>query len=88
MKLEKKILNIIKKTTENKQDINLKTNLIGNKAVIDSSGLVQVCISLEELSNELGFEFDWTSEKAMSNTLSMFRTAGSVIKEFKKQQKK
>ena len=51
MKLEKKILNIIKKTTENKQDINLKTNLIGNKAVIDSSGLVPF-IYVETSSSE------------------------------------
>ena len=79
MKLEKKILNIIKETSKTKQDINLKTNLIGSNAVIDSSGLVGVCISLEELSNTLGFEFDWTSEKAMSNTLSMVTTASNFI---------
>ena len=85
MKLEKKILNIIKKTTENKQDINLKTNLIGSKAVIDSSGLVGVCISLEELSNELRFEFDWTSEKAMSKSRSIFKTPLTLAQEFLKQ---
>ena len=88
MKLEKRILNIIKDESETKQDINLKTNLIGRNAVIDSKGLVGVCLSLEDLSNELGFEFDWTSENAMSNTFSMFRTAGTLIKGFKKQQKK
>ena len=88
MKLEKKILNIIKEESENKQNINLKTNLVGNNAVIDSKSLIGVCLSLEDLSNELGFEFDWTSEKAMSNTLSMFRTAGNLIEEFKRQQKK
>ena len=88
MKLEKKILNIIKEESENKKNINLKTNLIGNNAVIDSKGLIGVCLSLEDLSNELDFEFDWTSEKAMSNKFSMFRTAGSLIEGFIKQQKK
>ena len=45
--------------------------VIGNNAVIDSKGLIGVCLSLEDLSNELDFEFDWTSEKAMSNKFSI-----------------
>ena len=88
MKLEKRILNIIKEESESRQQISLKSNLIGRNAVIDSKGLVGVCLSLEDLSNELGFEFDWTSENAISKKFSMFRTAGTLIEGFKKQQKK
>ena len=30
----------------------------------------------------MGFEFDWTSDAAMSRSRSMFRTAGSLAAEF------
>ena len=41
-----------------------------------------MCLSLEDFAIELGFEFDWTSEKAMSATNSIFKDAGSLSKEF------
>ena len=28
--------------------------------------LVQLCLALEDKAGEMGFEFDWNSEKAMS----------------------
>ena len=56
--------------------------LIGNGRVLDSMKLVELCLSLEDLASDLGFEFDWSSESAMSNSRSMFRTAGSLATEF------
>ena len=68
---------IIKKTTP----------LIGNESIIDSMKLVELCLSLEDIAEDLGFEFDWTSEKAMSTSRSMFKDAGSLSEEFLRQWK-
>ncbi len=61
------------------------TPLIGDGSVLDSSRLVELCLSLEDKASELGFEFDWTSEAALSKSRSMFRNAGSLAAEFIKQ---
>ena len=45
-------------------------------------GLVQLCLSLEEKAEELGFEFDWTTETAMSRSRGMFRSIESLSEEF------
>lgn len=56
--------------------------LIGGDGVLDSMKLVELCIALEDMAAEMGFEFDWTSEDVMSRTRSMFRTSGSLASEF------
>ena len=48
-------------------------------------GLVEVCVALEDLADEHGFEFDWTSESAMSKSKSMFRSVATLAEEFSKQ---
>lgn len=61
------------------------TPLIGDGSVLDSMRLVELCLSLEDLASEQGFEFDWTSEAAMSRSRSIFRTAGALADEFVRQ---
>ena len=56
--------------------------LIGDDSVLDSMRLVELCLYLEDRAAEMGFEFDWTSDTAMSRSSSMFRTAGSLATEF------
>jgi len=56
--------------------------LIGGESVLDSMKLVELCLALEDKASEMGFEFDWTSDAAMSRSRSMFRTAGSLATEF------
>lgn len=56
--------------------------LIGSESVLDSMKLVELCLALEDRATEIGFEFDWTSDAAMSRSRSMFRTAGSLVAEF------
>ena len=68
------------------KEINEDSPLVGGNSNIDSMGLVQLCIALEEKAIDLGFEFDWTSEKAMSSMNSVFRSPKSLLKEFKRQQ--
>jgi len=58
------------------------TPLIGDGAFLDSMKLIELCISLEDMATDLAFEFDWTSDTAMSKSSSMFRTAGSLATEF------
>lgn len=59
--------------------------LIGSESALDSMKLVELCLALEDQATEIGFEFDWTSDAAMSRSRSMFRTAGSLAAEFIRQ---
>ena len=56
--------------------------LIGGNGVLDSMKLVELCLMLEDMATDLYFEFDWTSDTAMSRSRSMFRTAQSLAAEF------
>ena len=56
--------------------------LIGGESMLDSMKLVELCLALEDKAADIGFEFDWTSDAAMSRSRSMFRTAGSLASEF------
>lgn len=58
------------------------TALIGGESLLDSMKLVELCLALEDKAADMGFEFDWTSDAAMSKSRSMFRTAGSLAAEF------
>mgnify|MGYP003588404395 CR=1 FL=1 len=64
------------------QSVTDNTALIGDEGLLDSMNLVELCIRLEDKAADLGFEFDWTSDVAMSKSLSIFRTAGSLAAEF------
>jgi acyl carrier protein len=59
-----------------------ETPLIGDNRALNSMKLLELCLSLEDIAVGLGFEFDWTSEAAMSKSRSMFRTAGALASEF------
>jgi acyl carrier protein len=90
--VEERVYKEIQNVSEDKKSIiTKKTPLIGgeseSESIIDSVDLVDMCLSLEDFAVELGFEFDWTSEKAMSATNSIFKDAGSLSKEFIRQWK-
>ena len=81
--LKHQIFNAIVALLENKMiTITDDTPLIGNGSVLDSMKLIELCLSLEDMAGDLGFEFDWTSDAAMSKSRSMFRTAGALATEF------
>ena len=82
------IINILKNVCETSEvliELNEDSVLVGGNSNIDSMGLVQLCIALEEKAFDLGFEFDWTSEKAMSSMNSVFRSPKSLSQEFNRQ---
>lgn len=64
------------------------SQLIGGEALLDSMKLVEVCLSLEDAADRKGFEFDWTSDSAMSKSRSMFRTVEALAEEFLVQSEK
>jgi acyl carrier protein len=70
---------------EDKAEVSDEMQLIGGESLLDSMKLVEVCLALEDLADEHGFEFDWTSEAAMSKSRSMFRSVASLAEEFANQ---
>ena len=61
--------------------------LIGGESLLDSMKLVELCLALEDKATDLGFEFDWTSDAAMSKSRSMFRSVAALVEEFAGQSK-
>ena len=81
-KAKKNVKKVISNVTGNKNELLDDTALIGDASFIDSMKLVEICVALEDLAEEHNFEFDWTSETAMSKSRSMFRNVASLAKEF------
>ena len=75
----------INDTLEGKAEITEEMQLIGGESLLDSMKLVEVCLALEDLADEHGFEFDWTSEAAMSKSRGMFRSVTALAEEFASQ---
>lgn len=76
-----KIISIIEEVVGDKPDIRITadSSLVGENAIISSRELVEVLLAIEEYAeDELGVEFDWASDTAMSQRRSMFRTPASL----------
>ncbi len=87
MNIEKS-LNLVKaaieEVLEDKVDVTDDLELLGGD-LLDSMKLVEVCLNLEDVADDEGFEFDWTSESALSKSRSMFRSVSSLAEEFANQ---
>lgn len=70
------------------EEVSIDTPLIGKNGVIDSMGVVELCLLLEDKALDEDFEFDWASDSAMSNSRSMFKSVGSIAENFLDQSKK
>ena len=79
------VISVISDTLESKVSVTENMHLIGSDSLLDSMKLVEVCIKLEDLAEEHGFEFDWTSDSAMSKSRSMFRSVKALAEEFSNQ---
>ena len=66
-------------------EISEDMQLIGRDSLLDSMKLVETCLLLEDIADEHGFDFDWTSETAMSKSRSMFRSISTLAEEFANQ---
>lgn len=81
--VKKEVFDAIKALLEDKSQVVAEdTPLIGGESRLDSMKLVELCLALEDKAADLGFDFDWTSDVAMSKSRSMFRTAGYLATEF------
>lgn len=76
------VVSVVGEVLQGKVDVTNETHLIGGDSPVDSMSLVQICVELEDLAEEHGFEFDWTSDAAMSKSRSMFRDVMSLAEEF------
>ncbi len=84
--MEERIIGEIRELAEdNAPDLTRDAMLIGPDKALDSMTLVQLCLRLEDIAEEDGFAFDWSSEKAMSRSSSIFRTVASLAAEFERQ---
>ena len=79
------MVDFIKMNVWEEFDINCHSPLVGVSSQVDSMGLVQICLALEERSHVDGFLFDWTSEKAMSSLNSSFKTPETLAHEYNRQ---
>lgn len=88
MKIEqakKIVISAINDVLEVKAEISEDMPMIGGGSLIDSMKIIEVCLALEDLADDYGFEFDWTSGAAMSKSRSMFRSVSALAEEFANQ---
>lgn len=72
---------------ESATPINADTPLIGHNRVLDSADLVVLLLAVEDYAREnLGFDWDWTSDSAMSEARSVLRNIGSLADHLVNQQ--
>ena len=79
------VIGAITEALEGEAQVTEDMQLIGGESLLDSMKLVEVCLALEDLADEHGFEFDWTSEAAMSKSRSMFRSVATLAEELARQ---
>jgi acyl carrier protein len=79
------VISTITDALEESAGVTEDMQLIGGESLLDSMKLVEVCLMLEDLADENGFEFDWTSAAAMSKSRSMFRSVAALAEEFANQ---
>ena len=58
--------------------VNETTILLGNNAVVDSIGLVNLIVDIESILSDKGLELTLTSEDAMSRRKSPFRSVETL----------
>ena len=66
-------------TGEPADSFGAESALVGSDSSIKSRQLVELLLALEEYADdEMGLEFDWTNDAAMSNTRGFLRSVESL----------
>ena len=62
-----------------RNDVTADTILVGQNRIVDSADLVVLLLAVEDFAKEqLGVQWDWTSDSAMSEARSVLRSVGSL----------
>lgn len=67
-------------TSRPPQDFSEDTPLIGSSAHVKSREIVELFLALEDALEARGVAFDFSSDSAMSDTRSHFRTVGTLAR--------
>jgi acyl carrier protein len=68
------------KDEKNRMELNEDTRLFGRDSILDSLGLVNIVVDLEQrLSDKFSKDISLTDDRAMSQTRSPFRDVRSLI---------
>jgi len=66
-------------TGKKPEEVNADTILVGQNRIVDSADLVVLLLAVEDFAKEqLGVQWDWTSDSAMSEARSVLRSVGSL----------
>ena len=69
-----------------KGDVDAQSPLVGSEAVLDSAGVLELLLDLEELAEDkLDTTFEWETDSAFSETRSVFRSTTTLAEFFLKQ---
>lgn len=83
--LEAQVLAAVRDATE---DLGIalgsESQLAGEGGLMDARSLVQLCLALEDIASDAGFDFGW-STAAFTLPNSMFRTVGTLVAGFVRQ---
>ncbi|MEM6898880.1 MAG: acyl carrier protein [Pseudomonadota bacterium] len=80
------ILTFLQETPTVKSEPAADSPLVGSDAILDSSGVLELLLDLEELAEDkLDTMFDWATDSAFSETRSVFRTPNTLADFFLQQ---
>jgi hypothetical protein len=85
-RLEAQVYAALRDLTEGKNiAIGSESPLVGEGSMLDARMLIELCLMLEDLASDVGFQFDWSSEAAAPRPNGMFRNVGSLAAAFVRQ---
>ena len=76
------VISAINDALEGEVNITEEMQLIGGDSLLDSMRLVEVCLALEDVADDHQFDFDWTSDAAMSKSKGMYGSVEALADEF------
>jgi len=69
-------------TVQSPEQVSSESRLVGEEAILDSAGLLELLLELEELAEDkLDAAFEWENDSAFSAKRSVFRTP-TALSEF------
>ena len=82
-KILEQIIALVQEVAEDDSlEVTADSALIGENAIVSSRQLVEILLAVEEYAeDDLGVEFNWASDAAMSTRRSVLRTPGTLAEQ-------